>query len=202
MSGPGGRGAHGSDGADGGTRTRTLSREADFKSAASTGFATSAQGLRGPSMPCRHRLGQPFARADQSNYDRVCWSPGPQQSLASIEADAHFLAGLEVRHALWRDGDGCSGARIAARAGIACARGECAKAAQLNPAPFREARGNGIEHDIHDAVNFRAVQIRVQLCKLLYELRTNHLCHFPIWPKPAPQTPQAIFPIPQSVTTP
>src|SRR4051812_25546464 len=113
--------------------------------------------------------------------------PEPLPSLACVEADAHFLAGFEVRYALWRHGNRRAGAWITARSSIACAGGECTEAAQLNSATFSQTRGNGIEHDIHDAVDFRAVQIRVQVCKLLYELRTNHLCHFPIWPKPAPQ---------------
>ena len=76
-------------------------RARDFKSRASTNFATSA------SRPAK-RMG---GRAS---------SPRVKESRASdVQALAHFLAGLEIGDALGVHGDHFAGARVAAGAGVA-----------------------------------------------------------------------------------
>ncbi len=93
-----------------------LLSKADFKSAASTGFATSALRPEGQSH-------------------------GRRQALSDVEAGAHFLAGLEIGHALGLHLDGIARARLQAGARLAAASGEAPKPlSSTRPPPQRAAR--------------------------------------------------------------
>src|SRR3954468_16231091 len=83
-------------GADGGTRTRTPRGAEDFKSPASTGSATSAR------LSLQTRRGQNRQAVPAPSAFRKCVR-------SDVEADAHFLAGLEIGHALRRNLDGLAG---------------------------------------------------------------------------------------------
>ena len=80
------------------------------------------------------------------------------KELLSVQTQAHFLAGLEVGHALARYIYRFTRARVAALAGIPFARGERAKAAQFDTSAFCKACCDFIEKDVDDLFDFFSTQ--------------------------------------------
>ena len=77
-----------------------------------------------------------------------------------VEPLAHFLARLEIGHALGVDLDRVAGARIASDPGVALTRRESAEAAQLHSAALGQLVGYGIEQCAHDAFDFTDTKFR------------------------------------------
>jgi hypothetical protein len=81
----------------------------------------------------------------------------------AVEPFAHFLAGLEERHALLFHRNVLPGARIAAGAGGAMLHRERAETTQLHAIAARERRDNLIEDGIHDVLDIPLIEMRVML---------------------------------------
>jgi hypothetical protein len=94
--------------------------------------------------------------------------------IVAIEAFAHFLAGLEERHALLIDGHMGAGARIAPRARRAMLDRESAEAAQLDAVAARQRCDDFIENRVYDVLDIPLVEVRVVLGDALNKLGFDH----------------------------
>ena len=92
---------------------------------------------------------------------------GVSRFSVAVQPFAHFLAGLEKRHALLIDRDMGAGAWIAAGAGGAMLDRERAKSPKLDPVPPRQH--NLVENGVHDVFNVPLVEMRVVLGDTLNE---------------------------------
>ena len=92
-----------------------------------------------------------------------------------IQTFAHFLARLEIGHALGVDRDRFAGPRIAADARIALAGRKSAKAAKLDTAAMRQLFGDGIENGADNALDLTLREVGKVAAKLLHEFGPDHL---------------------------
>jgi hypothetical protein len=100
---------------------------------------------------------------------------GSRRRLRPVEAFAHFLAGLEERHAFAVDRHMLARSRIAAGPGGAILDGESAESAQLHPVAAGE-RGDDLAEDrVHDVLDVALVEMRVLRGYALNKLRLDHL---------------------------
>src|SRR6202008_4557917 len=99
---------------------------------------------------------------------------GSRLSLVAVEALAHFLAGLEERHALLVDRHMLAGTRIAAGTGRAMLHRESAKTAQLDAVATRQRRDDFIENRIHNVLDVPLVEVRVVLGDTLNKFGFDH----------------------------
>src|SRR4051794_29536711 len=76
---------------------------------------------------------------------------GGGKAVLEVQPLAHFLARLEIGHALGGDVDRVAGPRITALARIALAGGESAETAKLDPAALVELVDDRIEESGDDA---------------------------------------------------
>src|SRR4051794_1336260 len=81
----------------------------------------------------------------------------------AIQPFAHFLAGLEERHAFLIDRHMSAGARIAARTGRPVLHREGAEAAQLNAITARQGGDDLAQNGIHDILDVALVEMRILL---------------------------------------
>src|SRR5712671_366180 len=94
--------------------------------------------------------------------------------VVAIEPFAHFLAGLEERHALLIDRHMGAGARIAPRARRTMLDRESAKAAQLDAVAARQRSDDLIENRVHDVLDIPLIEVRVVLGDALNKLGFDH----------------------------
>ena len=92
----------------------------------------------------------------------------------AIEPLAHFLAGLEERHALLVDGDMGAGARIAAGARRALLHREGAEAAQFDPIAARHGGDDLAEDGVDDVLDVALIKMRVLRGNALNEFGLDH----------------------------
>ena len=95
-------------------------------------------------------------------------------AVVAVQPFAHFLAGLEKRHALLIDRHMRAGARIAAGAGGAMLDRECAEAAQLDPVAARKSGDDFIEDRVHNVLHIPLIEMRVVLGDTLNEFGFDH----------------------------
>src|ERR1700686_3385501 len=93
----------------------------------------------------------------------------------AIKPLAHFLAGLEERHAFLVDGDMGAGARIAAGARRALLHRERAEAAQLDPVAARHRRDDLVENGVDDVLHVALVEVRILRGDMLNQFRLDHI---------------------------
>ncbi len=93
---------------------------------------------------------------------------------SDVQALAHFLAGLEIGHALGVYVDGVAGAGVAALAGVPLSGGKGAEAPKLDPAALLELLGNRIVEGGNHPLDLLAGEIRMIIAKHLHELGTDH----------------------------
>src|SRR5262249_4677385 len=98
----------------------------------------------------------------------------PARSASAVEALAHFLAGLEERHALLLDGDVRSRARIASGPGRAMLDRKRAEAAQLDAVAPGQRRNDLAQDGVDDVLDVALVKMRVLPRDTLDELRLDH----------------------------
>src|ERR1700728_3321529 len=79
----------------------------------------------------------------------------------AIEPLAHFLAGLEERHALLIDRDVGAGARIAPGAGRTPLHREGAEATQLDTVAVRHRRDYFAENRVDDVLDVALIEMRI-----------------------------------------
>jgi len=101
-------------------------------------------------------------------------SAGLGSAFVAIEPFAHFLAGLEKRHALLINRNMCTGARIAAGAGRAMLDRKCAEAAELDPVAARESSDDFIENRVHNVLHIPLIEMRVVLGDTLNKFGFDH----------------------------
>ncbi|MHC2434360.1 hypothetical protein ACVMB0_001735 [Bradyrhizobium sp. USDA 4451] len=99
---------------------------------------------------------------------------GSRLGLVAIETLAHFLAGLEERHALLIDWHMLAGTRIAAGARRAMLHRECAETAQLDTVATRQRRDDFIENRIHNILDIPLIEVRVVLGDTLNKFGFDH----------------------------
>ena len=100
-------------------------------------------------------------------------------SLVGVEPLAHFLAGLEIGHALRRYVDRIAGARIAPKAGFTQPGRERPKASQLDPAALGQTSSDFIEEDIDDLLDLFRPKFGVVGGKRLPEFGSDHRLSYP-----------------------
>jgi hypothetical protein len=93
---------------------------------------------------------------------------------AQVQPLAHFLARLEIGHALGVDVDRFAGARVAPDAGIALARRESAEAAQLDPAALGQLVGDRIEDRADHIFDLTLGEVGKVAAQFLHQLGTDH----------------------------
>lgn len=96
------------------------------------------------------------------------------RGILTIEPLAHFLAGLEKRHALLVDRDVFSRARIAARARRTMFDRERPKTTQFDPIAPRKRGDNLVENRVHDVLHIPLIEVRVVLGDALNEFGFDH----------------------------
>src|SRR6478672_642420 len=106
-----------------------------------------------------------------------------------VQPLAHFLARLEIGHALGVHRDRFASARIAADACIALSRRKGAEAAKFNSATLRQLVCDGNKDGAYDAFDLTLREVRKIGAKLLHQFRTDH-CR-PRVGIPAPNSPNA-----------
>src|ERR1700759_3838073 len=92
----------------------------------------------------------------------------------AVQPFAHFLAGLEERHALLVDGNVGASARVAARARGPMLDRESAKTAQFDAIAARQRSHDLIENRVHDILDIPLVKVRVVLGNALNEFGFDH----------------------------
>src|ERR1700691_3788467 len=93
----------------------------------------------------------------------------------AIEPLAHFLAGLEERHALLIDGDMRAGARIATGARRALLHRKGAEAAQLDAVAAPHGGDDLAKDGVDDVLNVALVQMWVLFGDALNQFRLDHV---------------------------
>src|SRR5271170_1185470 len=119
--------------------------------------------LIGPTRRARAHHARAAVRTILDPLDRV-----------SIEALAHFLAGLEERRELLGDRHLVAGARIAAGARLALLGREGAEAAQLDALAAGEGVGDLAEYGVDDVFDVALIEMRIAGRHALHELRLDH----------------------------
>lgn len=94
--------------------------------------------------------------------------------MATIDAGAQFLAGLEERDGLGRHFHRLARARVAPFPGIPFSDGEGSKAAQLDPVSAGKRIANFTENDIDHLFHVFVTKVRVLSREFLYELGFKH----------------------------
>ena len=92
-------------------------------------------------------------------------------ALGAIEPLAHFLAGLEKRHAFLIDSDVGAGARIAPGARRALLDRKCAETAQFDPVAARHRRDDLPQYGIDDILDVALVEVGILRRDMLNEFR-------------------------------
>src|SRR5438477_2186709 len=92
----------------------------------------------------------------------------------AVQAFAHFLAGLEERHALLVDRHMGTGAWIAPRTGRTVLDRERAKTAQLDAVAAGQRSDDLIENRVHDILDIPLIEVRVVLGNALNEFGFDH----------------------------
>ena len=94
--------------------------------------------------------------------------------IIAVQPLAHFLAGLEERHALLVDRDMGAGPRVAARPRWTMLDREGAKTTQFDPVAARERSHDLVEDRVHDVLDVPLVEVRVVLGNALNEFGFDH----------------------------
>src|SRR5438477_11803564 len=92
----------------------------------------------------------------------------------AIEPLAHFLTGLEERHALLVDRHVFTGARIATGARWAILHGKCAEAAQFDAIAACQRGDDLVENGVDDVLDIPLVEMRAVLSDALDKLGFDH----------------------------
>src|SRR5262245_8658814 len=93
---------------------------------------------------------------------------------SNVQTLAHFLARLEVRHALGGHVDGVPGTRIPALPGIPPTSRESSKTAKLDAPAFLQLFGDRIEKSCNDAFDLLHRKIGVVVAQFLDKFGSNH----------------------------
>src|SRR6185503_20591856 len=99
---------------------------------------------------------------------------GLGRAVVAIQPLAHFLAGLEERHALLVDRHMRAGAWIAACARRAMLDRESAEAAQLDTVAARQGRHDLVENRVHNVLHIPLIEVRVVLGDALNKFGFDH----------------------------
>src|SRR5882672_3086870 len=92
----------------------------------------------------------------------------------AVQAFAHFLAGLEKRHALLIHRNMRPGARIAPRTGWTVLHRKCPETAQLDPVTSRQSGHDLIENRVHNVLYIPLIEVRVMLGDALDKFGFDH----------------------------
>ena len=125
--------------------------ETDFKSGASTDFATSASDC---------------VSGSQGSLEQAAWSG----ERSNVEPLAHFLAGLEIRDSLGGNVHGCAGAGIAALTRLAVPGRESPEAAQFDASAGLQLGRDGIEYCRYDALDLLGGEVGMIIAEFLHKL--------------------------------
>src|SRR5947209_16811285 len=107
-------------------------------------------------------------------YTTLFRSFGGGSTVLQVQPLAHFLARLEIGHALGGDVDGIAGTRVAALACVAVAGREGAEAPQFDAAALLQLADDRIEEGGDDALDLLPRQIGMIVAQLLDQLGTDH----------------------------
>src|SRR4029079_2768826 len=111
----------------------------------------------------RTRLAPSGTRMTQNRSLRMRDPVTAGSAARNVQAVAHFLAGLEIRHDLFGNLHLCAGARVAADArGARCHR-KRTEAAELDAIAARERDRDFIENGLDDVLDVALIQVRVGL---------------------------------------
>src|SRR5712692_1175803 len=111
---------------------------------------------------------------DLADHGRSASAPADAASAGTIEALAHFLAGLEERHALLVDRYVRAGARVAAGARRPMLDRERAEAAQLDTVAARERVDDFAEDRVDDVLDVALIKVRILRGDTLDQFRLDH----------------------------
>src|SRR3979409_960165 len=147
-------------------------RPSGISTSAVKSFRMSISLVRGD---CRARRAPTRSRSyDRNTRDRNALRTGIGRPAFPVQALAHFLAGLEERHALLVDRHMRAGARIAAGAGGAMLHRERTETAQLDPVAAGQRGDDLIENRVHDVLDIPLIEMRVVLGDTLNEFGFDH----------------------------
>src|SRR4029453_18567765 len=104
---------------------------------------------------------------------------GLGRPVLAVQAFAHFLAGLEERHALLVDRHMGAGAWIAPRTGRTVLDRERAETAQFDAVAARQGGDDLVENRVHDILDIPLVEVRVVLGNALNEFGFDHREWYP-----------------------